>query len=84
MQSPGGPEEDPSNGFAELVDKYRIWVFPSVLGEGKRLFENGVPPRRLSRSQRGARQEVSSSISTGLPVCFQRRDSAPARYSTLP
>ena len=33
---------------AELVDEYRIWVFPLVLGEGKRLFENGVPPRALS------------------------------------
>jgi len=33
---------------AELVDEYRIWVFPVVLGEGKRLFENGVPPRSLS------------------------------------
>jgi dihydrofolate reductase len=33
---------------AELVDEYRMWVFPLVLGEGKRLFENGVPPRSLS------------------------------------
>jgi dihydrofolate reductase len=33
---------------AELVDEYRIWVFPLVLGEGKRLFEDGVPPRGLS------------------------------------
>ena len=33
---------------AELVDEYRMWVFPVVLGEGKRLFENGVPPRGLS------------------------------------
>ena len=32
----------------ELVDEYRIWVFPVVLGEGKRLFENGVPPGGLS------------------------------------
>jgi dihydrofolate reductase len=33
---------------ADLVDEYRIWVYPVVLGEGKRLFENGVPPRALS------------------------------------
>ena len=32
----------------ELVDEYRIWVFPLVLGKGKRLFENGVPPRGLA------------------------------------
>lgn len=33
---------------ADLVDEYHILVFPVVLGGGKRLFENGVPPRRLS------------------------------------
>jgi dihydrofolate reductase len=33
---------------AELVDEYRMWVFPVVLGEGKRLFENGVPPGGLA------------------------------------
>ncbi len=32
---------------ADLVDEYHIWVFPVVLGEGKRLFQNGVPPRGL-------------------------------------
>jgi dihydrofolate reductase len=33
---------------SELVDEYRMWVFPLVLGEGKRLFENRVPPRGLA------------------------------------
>ncbi len=30
---------------ADLVDEHRIWVFPVVLGKGKRLFESTVPPR---------------------------------------
>ncbi len=33
---------------AGLVDEYRIWIFPVVLGGGKRLFENGVPPGALT------------------------------------
>jgi dihydrofolate reductase len=33
---------------ARLVDEFRIWVFPLVLGEGKRLFESGVPPLGLT------------------------------------
>jgi dihydrofolate reductase len=30
---------------ADVIDEYHMWVFPLVLGEGKRLFESGVPPR---------------------------------------
>lgn len=33
---------------ADLVDEFRLWIAPVVLGRGKRLFEAGVPPRGLS------------------------------------
>jgi dihydrofolate reductase len=36
---------------AELIDEHRIWIFPVVLGKGRRLFENGVPPRALTLIQ---------------------------------
>jgi dihydrofolate reductase len=33
---------------AQLVDEFRVWVYPLVLGKGKRLFEAGVPPLGLT------------------------------------
>jgi dihydrofolate reductase len=39
---------------AELIDEYRLWVIPVILGEGKRLFEKGVPPRGFSLVSTGS------------------------------
>lgn len=33
---------------AGLIDEYIVMVYPVLLGKGKRLFENGLPPSRLS------------------------------------
>lgn len=33
----------------DLIDEFRIWTFPVVVGAGKRLFENGVSPRQYVR-----------------------------------
>jgi dihydrofolate reductase len=30
-----------------LVDQYRLWVFPLVIGSGKRLFAEGTSPSGL-------------------------------------
>jgi dihydrofolate reductase len=39
-----------------LVDQYRLWVFPLVIGTGKRLFSDGTVPSGLKL--------VDSTIST--------------------
>jgi dihydrofolate reductase len=38
----------------DLVDEYRLLVFPLVLGEGTRLFPEGTPPASLALTSAGA------------------------------
>lgn len=33
---------------ADLIDEFRIWIYPVVLGRGRRLFSSGMPPRALT------------------------------------
>lgn len=40
----------------DLIDEYRLWVFPVLVGSGKRLFADGVVPTNL--------ELVTSSVST--------------------
>jgi dihydrofolate reductase len=45
-----------------LVDQYRLWVFPLVLGSGKRLFADGTVPS-------GLRLADSTVSTTGVMMC---------------
>lgn len=45
-----------------LVDQYRLWVFPLVLGSGKRLFADGTIPS-------GLRLADSTVSTTGVMMC---------------
>ncbi len=53
----------------DLIDEYRLIIFPVVVGQGKRLFGSGTVPATLSL--------VTSSVtSTGAVISFYRRAGA--------
>jgi dihydrofolate reductase len=50
----------------DLIDEYRLWIFPVVLGSGKRFFGDGTVP--------GAMKLVASKVSkTGVTINTYRR-----------
>ena len=49
-----------------LVDEYRLFVYPVVVGSGRRLFRDGGPPRSLELVE-------STTTSTGVVVANYRR-----------
>ena len=74
LKSQGGPEIQVhgSPGLIQtllehdLIDEYRLWVFPVVVGAGKRLFGDGTSP--------GAMKLVDSKItSTGVTISTYER-----------
>lgn len=59
---------------ADLVDEFRLWISPLVLGRGKRLFETGLPPRGLTLVE-------SRRASTGVLFNVYRPAALPVRPS---
>ena len=60
----------------DLVDEYRLFVYPVVLGRGKRLFEPGVTPSTL-------RHVDTKTTGAGVTVHTYRRGGAPTFGSFL-
>ena len=52
----------------ELIDEFRLWVFPVVVGAGKRLFADGVVPGNLRLVRTG-------STRNGVVMAIYRRSS---------
>jgi dihydrofolate reductase len=81
-QRPGGELQVHGSGTLartlidnRLVDEYRLWVYPVVLGQGRRLFSDGVTPTALSLVE-------TRTTSTGVGVHVHRPAGKPS-YGTV-
>jgi dihydrofolate reductase len=55
----------------DLIDEYRLWIYPVVLGSGKRLFRDGIAPAAL-------RLVDTKTTSTGVAVHVYQPAGKPA------
>jgi dihydrofolate reductase len=60
----------------DLIDQYRLWVYPVVLGNGMRLFREGVTPAALKLVD-------TKSTSTGVAIHVYEPAGKP-RYGSIP
>ncbi|HTK42330.1 MAG TPA: dihydrofolate reductase family protein [Gemmatimonadales bacterium] len=54
----------------DLVDEYHLWLYPVILGTGKRLFASGTIPAALTLAE-------TTTTSTGVVVSIYRRAGKP-------
>src|SRR5688572_31100081 len=60
----------------DLIDEFRLWVFPLVLGKGKRMFDQGVAPAGLTLQE-------ARPFSTGVVLQRYQRAGKPSYGSFL-
>jgi dihydrofolate reductase len=55
-----------------LVDEFRLWTFPLVLGKGKRLFDGGTVPAgfEVTRSQVSSTGVITASYRSGAEIKY--------------
>jgi dihydrofolate reductase len=58
-----------------LIDEFRLWIFPLVLGKGKRLFEGGTLPTGF--------EVTSSQVSSTGVIMATYRSGAEIKYGSF-